>query len=137
MPRKCKHENVTGRAWSKAYPRWYAEFKSTKELPAIADALVCNSCGAWLPLGPSDETDERVAVEIRAAHIAATHRGLSSSIDLTAGEHFGWMGDETADIMVYRDGEPQLDEGVPLNLESPNWLAGHLARVIATHGDEQ
>lgn len=66
---KCKHENVTGRAWSESYPRWYCEFASTSNDP-IADALICDDCSAWLSLGPSNDTDERVAVEIKlAAHI--------------------------------------------------------------------
>lgn len=36
----------------------------------ITDRLVCNSCGFWLPMGPSADEDPRVAVEILAAHLA-------------------------------------------------------------------
>lgn len=47
--------------------------------------IECATCGTWLPMGPSDE--ERVAIEVRAAAIAAHRTG-----DMGMAEAFGWEG---------------------------------------------
>jgi hypothetical protein len=53
-----------------------------------ADARLCSSCREWLPLGPSNDDDPRVAVEARAAEIAAyLGDGPLTCFD------FGWHGE--------------------------------------------
>lgn len=64
MPRKCKHEVVFARRWVSG--EWIVLLGDSKG----ADARRCSACHAWLSLGPSDETDERVAVELAAASLA-------------------------------------------------------------------
>lgn len=47
---------------------------------ANADALVCRTCGAWLPLGPSNDDPIEVSTEIRAAmHLAEANHQLGWS----------------------------------------------------------
>lgn len=51
----------------------------------------CGSCWEVLPLGPSDETDPRIAVEIRAAEIAADGEPSTNTRDgLLIREGAGW-----------------------------------------------
>ena len=87
----------------------------------------CGVCGAWMSLGPSDETDPQVALEIRAAELAALYRaieertlkGASRFIEsLDGAELAGWI-------------ERQHDSAkVPE--QSGEW-AGYLAKCIADH----
>lgn len=134
---KCKHENVRGYMWRQVdgvkywpVPPWVARMS--------ADALTCSDCGAWLSLGPATD-DERTAVEVRAAeiahHRAAMAHRLSSSFKTNHGEVAGWRGDETIDSLTVLDeyGNLRVDRDVPLNLDSPNWRAGYLARCIVEH----
>jgi hypothetical protein len=74
----------------------------------------CATCGAWLPLGPSDET--RVAVEVRAAELAVAWKPA------TVHEEIGWLLVTTA------------AQQVPAN---EGQLAGYLAHAISNHDDEQ
>lgn len=110
---------------------------------ATCEQFRCLDCGAWLPLGPADDDDPNVAIEIRAAEIAAhkfdmQHR-LSSRFKTTHGELAGWRGEEViAQLEVIgSDGLRRVDHDIPLNLDSPNWRAGYLARCIAEHDVEQ
>jgi hypothetical protein len=68
----------------------------------------CATCGAWLPLGPSDETP--VAIEVRALEIFDSW----PDGDQTDGEDAGWRAHMTG-------GDPDA---------SPSMLAGWLAREI-------
>ena len=95
-------------------------------------AMECQDCGEWLPLGHSDETPERVAIEIRAATLAADmiegvgiggHRP-----DHCDGEHcWHWSADDGP--CCYCD-EDYRHEDYGLYMECH---VGHLANVIATH----
>lgn len=78
---------------------------------------ICQACDAWLPLGPSDETP--VAVEIRAAELAEPGALLRN----------GHEGNGRCDVGDdwYSDHDEYPDD----------WHAGYLARVIATHGEDQ
>lgn len=86
--------------------------------------LKCDRCGAWLSLGHSDETPERVAIEIRAAEIAESYPTLHSvrrAIDdggTDGAEYAGWL-QHAFDSQKHPE---QFGE-----------LAGYLARAIATH----
>jgi hypothetical protein len=78
----------------------------------------CATCGVWLPLGPSDET--QVAVEVRAADLSNLARSYAST-----SESHGWA-------------LAQRDADLPAGLEEdPEYLAGYYARVIFEHDDEQ
>jgi hypothetical protein len=82
------------------------------------DAIVCTGCGAWLPLGDSDEhASEQVEIEIRAAEIAGT------DLVLDGDERIGYL-DHAYDFGL----------GAPINADQ--W-AGYLARSIITHEDQQ
>lgn len=59
--KKCKHENPRGLTWDGEGYGW---------MTGGDDARVCRWCGAWLPLGPSDETaTEAVRTEVLAAFL--------------------------------------------------------------------
>jgi hypothetical protein len=100
---------------------------------------VCRDCSAWLSLGPATDT-EQTAIEVRAAEIAACkfdmeHR-LSARFRTNYGEMAGWRGEETIESLhVVKNGKHRVGHNVPLNLDSANWRAGHLAREIATTED--
>lgn len=119
MAKGCRHRNVTGAAWPDAYPRWHASYKASAT-DLNSDALICNDCGEWLPLGPSN--DVGVEHEIRAAEIVADRDPSRAPIEWC--NLYEWFGfDSPNDAGVYR--------------ASPNaWLAGHLAREIVRHGEE-
>ena len=74
------------------------------------EADICCRCGAWLSLGPANDTPEAL-VELRAAElsdIATSHA--------TSTEAHGWS---------LKDGEP-----------SDEFLAGYLGRVIYEHNHQ-
>lgn len=58
--KRCKHE-ITADKYGETTHDWNGDI--------IYEALIreCLDCGEQLPLGPSDEGDERVAIEILAA----------------------------------------------------------------------
>lgn len=66
MSKRCKHENADH---LKPGDEW-ADMDGDFIEVVLVEQFRCCDCGAWLSLGPSDETDERVAIEIRAAEIA-------------------------------------------------------------------
>lgn len=63
---KCKHERIEDRIWTR---NGFLEHMCILSDP---DARICQDCGFWLPLGHSDETDARVALEIDAAGVVAS-----------------------------------------------------------------
>jgi len=80
-------------------------------------ALWCRRCRSWLPLGHSDETPERVAVEIMAAGIVADLDSFGCTDgDTQTCPGCGWADYDTDDVPP-----------------TPQREAGWLARVIATH----
>ena len=78
--------------------------------------LRCQSCGAIVPFGPSDDADPAVQIEIRAAELALDFPADDDSFDDIA-EEVGRVSHELDDFA------PSLDD------EWPGWLA----RQIATH----
>lgn len=80
----------------------------------------CATCGAWLPLGPSDET--RVAVEVRAAAIAA---GAVSETDWRTAHPYEWYG-----WLEHKN-------GTEAGIDGDEYQTGYLARVIWVHDREQ
>lgn len=78
----------------------------------------CGVCGAWMSLGPANDDDPRVAVEVRAAEIAilSVERRASAPIEWCSIQE--WFGLDAAD---------DIGEG---------YLAGHLARTIAAHDEK-
>lgn len=123
MP-NCKH--------ARAHLRGVVTFNYMQSCHRESAIDRCNDCGAYLSLGPANDTPE-VLVEIRAAEIVAlARRGGARRLPIV--EHFGWLGQETADITVDTIDKTRIDKDVPLNLESPSWLAGFLARCITSQG---
>jgi hypothetical protein len=115
VSRACGHRNVEGRAWSQAYPRWYAAFKANRN-ERNHDALVCLDCGTWLPLGPSADDDERVRIEVRAAELVA-----AGGPDRHC-ERCGWDMHRHGFYCAPSSGHDEAD-----------FHAGWLAREITTH----
>ena len=60
----CKHEHPRGLTWDGDGYGW---------MTGGDDARICRWCGHWLSLGDSNDADERVGVEIRAASMVACH----------------------------------------------------------------
>ena len=87
----------------------------------------CLSCNAWLPLGHSDES--RVAVEVRAAEIAAV-LGASNE-DLIAVTSFA----ERRGLWLHAQAQPNKFWGLQGGCTDAD-CAGYLARCIHTHKDE-
>jgi hypothetical protein len=91
----------------------------------------CNWCGDYVPLGDSDETDERVALEIRAAALAAAwnpddgrwHGFLSLGMCSPGAEH---------GPLIERDIAEGRGDKYPRDLN--DYYAGHLARCIVESG---
>lgn len=107
--RGCRHARRMCGTWlGEAWDEW------APSMNAIApDRLVCLDCGAWLPLGPSDDTG--CEVEIRAAELAilSVERRASAPIEWCSIQE--WFGFDAAD---------DIGEG---------YLAGYLARCIVDH----
>jgi hypothetical protein len=136
--RDCKHftDDVNLLSWRTGFG------------PGVAN-LVCAKChsrvsqkrhGEYEAWGPATNTPE-TAIEVRAAEIAGVHAEgrclLSYAVELVGTEYEGWRGAETIDLhVVDADGNERDDSNVPLNLDSPNWLAGYLARCITEHAEE-
>lgn len=94
--------------------------------PAVfVKSLRCLDCGAWLSLGPANDSGEhaaQVAAEVRAAELAARWR------DPTDGDArfvFGDLDDE--EIRGWSIAETNMQD------HTDRWHAGYLARAIATH----
>ncbi len=101
----------------------------------VVESLVCIDCEQWLSIGPSNDEPRAVQIEMAAARLAGNPESLSQRVRFDIVEHFGWSGQETTDLTVVdRYGKRRIDLAVPLNLDSPQWQAGYLARCIATHG---
>jgi hypothetical protein len=116
--RGCKHENVTGYMWREhkqgdsRIQRWEHAFTQPGKV-GHHNKIVCDDCGAWLPLGPSSESEPEVRIEIRAARLVETRAGSYCNNDVWAGweaHKRGWEPDPPTDCQ-----------------------AGWLAREIATH----
>ena len=75
----------------------------------------CDDCLDYVPLGPSDETDPRVAVEIRAAELAVL------SVERRDSAPIGWC---SIQEWLGLDADDDIGEG---------YLAGYLARCIVDH----
>ena len=85
----------------------------------------CADCDQLLPLGPSNDSDERVRLEIRAAEIAVEVEEMT--------ELWLYVGDNVSDdeSRGYCRAESNAAE------HSAEWHAGELARCIATHDEDQ
>jgi hypothetical protein len=115
-PRKCKHENAVAK---------YGETTHNERGDIIYEVEFCEclDCGVWLSLGDSDESDPRVALEIRAAEIAAN---LSENgCEMSSLEIAGFNGDPM-----------RLRNGMPIHLDTDAQQSGWLAREIAQHESE-
>jgi hypothetical protein len=109
---KCKHETPRGLTWDEEQG-W---------MTGGDDARICRWCSDWLSLGHSDETDPRVAVEIRAAEIAQAV--------IANGYYPTWPGRTQDEMLGWSIAETNMQH------HGSDWLAGLLARVIATHGGD-
>lgn len=85
---RCKHENADHLMPGEFVVDW-------SDLgwlnPALVEQFRCLDCGAWLSLGHSNDTAPGVAVEIRAATLAANWKPLGGA-DTTDDEYIGWGG---------------------------------------------
>lgn len=115
-----------GREWCR---HGYAILNNTRSVEIDGERRVhveryCYGCGMRMGLGPANDADPRVAVEVRAAEIASIGRDAASM----------WLSNEMSDSE--RDGwETHMRDWDHIRIEGAEW-AGYLARCIATHGDE-
>ena len=101
-------------------------------------SVICYSCKQEQSLGPSDETDAHVAIEIRAAELAGDfHEGVGLGghhPDHCDGEHcwhwFAQPGENDGPCCYCGH------DGIVLPGIENSCQAGHLARAIATHETE-
>lgn len=96
--------------------------------------FICLDCAELLSLGDANIGPD-AAIELRAALLSDPTR-LGGYMQFNGVESQGWSGEETIDLIVVgRDGKRRKERDVPLNLDSPAWQAGYLARCIAEHMD--
>jgi hypothetical protein len=136
--RECKHESVTGYMWR---PRMIGrgqimEWSYAFAQPGRADhhhRMICDDCGAWLPLGPAAPHTEQTRIELRAAELAADW----DDDEITGG--FLGLGmaspDGQHDPLLVADIAAGNRSKWPRDLN--DYLAGHLARCIIEHDKEQ
>lgn len=114
MSKRCKHR----RSRESVSLLIYADNASS-----IANAITkrwCFDCASYIPLGPSNDADERVQIEIRAAEIAGTLK-VTDVPSLNGCESHGW--------------EAHANGMKPVLCVHKDFNAGHLAREIVTHED--
>ena len=123
---KCRHKNVT--EWHQNADTDAAHagalsvsWTSTGRAVTRMKYRTCSDCGAWLPLGPSNDSGDAVAVEMRAAEIAAFCCIRDS-----------WLACKVSDCE--RDGFDLDGNDEP---SCPAEEVGYLARCIATHTDDE
>lgn len=117
----CKHENADHlKPGDILTPTSFAPIE--QGCPVLVEQFRCLDCGAWLSLGHSDETDEHVAIEIRAAEIA---QAVADN-----GYYPIWPERHSDEIRGWSVAESNMHP------HSGAWLAGYLARQIATHTEE-
>lgn len=123
--KRCKHENADHLMPGDVLtPMNYAPIE--EGVPVLVEQFRCLDCGAWLPLGPSNDEPEQVKIEMRAAEIAAVLRYSNKRlITLTSfAERRGlWLHAQAQRNKFWglADGLTKYDH------------AGYLARVISTH----
>lgn len=93
-------------------------------------ARVCKLCRAWLPLGPSNDDDERVRVEMRAAEISALLSNDAALYDWTLSN------EEFVSFTAFEERRGWSVAESSMRNHSNAWLAGYLARCIWTHCDD-
>jgi hypothetical protein len=124
--KRCRHENATGYMWREATHgmsilgithQWFHAFVQPGD-PAHHYRIACSDCGHWLSLGESNDAGPEVAIEVRAAELAASNE-LPKCNDGALEERCvrcgweNWIADNAA--------------------PSDDWHAGNLARCIASH----
>ena len=126
---RCKHENA-----DHLMPgQWLTLVDDLGEHPihvVQCEQFRCIECEAWLSLGPSNDADPNVQVEIEAARLAALHR------DGRRIPHNGTRGRGTATGCA-GCGWNLEHRSAPLLDGKRNTDAGYLARCIAQHDEEQ
>jgi hypothetical protein len=122
MGRKCKHDMWWTMRIDDAGPR---SWRSWVKCPVDeATHLICCTCKAQLPWGESNDDDERVAIEMRAAEIAPNDRWYDEP-------RFEF---ESYGALCFMNGGTPGNAGDGGNSDhaSDEW-AGYLAQVIRTH----
>lgn len=114
MSKRCRHENADHLMLGDRIEVYEGDILVMRGF-AHCEQLRCIDCAHWLSLGESNDADERVDLEIRAAELAA-HRN-------------GWLVLDTIDKMEMV-GFAQSEAGV---IESREYQSGYLARCISTH----
>jgi hypothetical protein len=121
--RKCRHRNPRTGMWRAGAQDWL------NNTCLIVDRLVCDDCGAWLPLGPSNDAPAAVAVEIRAAEIAALGIG-TPLLWIARDEEHGWRD------FANEDGGGDCHCSEAVRHDDKNWHTGYLARCIVEHDEK-
>lgn len=109
-PNRCAHE---WKVWRTADDQLAARATDERH-------LTCVYCGERLPFGESNDSDPRVAVEIRAVELTG-----ADDDEFTQIEYAGWNGDEVARAN---------GQYVTLNGHY-DWQAGYLCREIEMHAE--
>ncbi len=117
--KRCRHA-VVARAAQVEFAPGVQQTNGSNCRNPLVDAKRCLDCGAWLPLGEANDADPNVAIEIRAAEIAADWGRVPPRCNDDVLENdcavCGWYEHLEA-----------IDQA------TPEWHAGYLAREIATN----
>ncbi len=109
---KCKHENADHLMPGDLFDPWLDGLSSVR---AQCEQLRCIDCGAWLSLGPANDDDERVRIEISAARLISgwacgddTDDTFDDPLCEEAFEHWcgfarGWMSEACEQVTAIHD----------------------------------
>lgn len=119
---RCRHRVVYASFWLSG--EWVVLLGDEPR----ADKRRCTKCGTWLPLGPANDGDEHVRVEIRAAELATIKRWFDKR---------EYEAESYGALQFHNGGTPGCnDDGGWDNNATSEWV-GYLARQIATHPNRE
>lgn len=133
---RCGHRRVCARIWSEGGDGQWMTMLGHDERQPHAHARICADCGAWLSLGPAQDSGRHaaaVAVEIRAAELAQFLRdGHAANKHKRAGLFYSTLdfnGAEAAGHIEWAIDSAKVPEQ---DGEWSGWLCGYIAQKEST-----
>lgn len=124
---RCKHRDRYGYSLAQFFNREGIELKGRLWESHLVAWMKCERCGDYMKLGPSNDDDPRVAVEMRAAEIAAVLDDADALCDWT-------LSNETfVSFTTFEERRGWSIAESNMQTHSDAWQSGYLARCIAEH----